>query len=162
MESVLVVVLLGWILVPHQTLMKSHWFSSWNSRASFGTMGAELLAQNRPVLRTSSAFYYNYRRQQFSLLKSSAGKSVWCLQMPLSHLVTALLTWQKLLPVPRLCLFEYQVSKDISVYPRDSNNHIWRNEVTFPNSAELQLLFRQKRFSFSSVVCVMYDADYQC
>lgn len=38
MESVLVVVLQEWILIHCQTLMKSHWISSWNSMASFGTM----------------------------------------------------------------------------------------------------------------------------
>lgn len=40
------------------------------------------------------------------------------------------------------------------MYPRDSNNHIWRNEVIYPICAELQLPFDQKRFSFSSVLVI--------
>lgn len=104
--------------------MNRHWLSSWNNIASSDTVGAELLAQNKPVQRTSSVSYYSYRRQQFPVLKTSACKSIQCLQMPVPHLLVALLTWPKLLSAPRLFMFEYQLSKDLSMYPSDSNNHI--------------------------------------
>ena len=67
-------------VVPQELILYSspningHWLSSWNNIASSDIMAAELLAQNKPVRRTSSVFYYSCRRQQFPFLKSSATK----------------------------------------------------------------------------------------